>query len=296
MSRNTCIAFSGAVIALALVVGAFTTAATRAAPAPSRCSKATAVGLVNQHKLNDFELANPVVQVLCGPFTGAGSQAMAVTIAASTCWAIQQWAVFSYRGGSWQLVLDRHEWIYNPVVADAGNLRVTSPLRRASDVYCNPTGGKLTRTWHWNGTRFVISATVRKPAPLQSADFYDRSLSRVVGCGMNDLSESDEVACQSFSSAEDQNATLHLTGPVVVCTQLHPGTTNPCDLGNAGDDVPTYGVGKQITVGPFRCGIVTTGVQCVVIASGKGFLFGSKTVTAVGGASLRSTTSVPTGG
>jgi hypothetical protein len=83
---------------------------------------------------------------------------------------------------------------------------------------------------------------------------------------------------------------------VVVCTAAHFAATNPCDFGNVGERTPALPVGGAITVGRFRCRILSAGVQCTVIATGDGFLFGAQTVTAVGGASLRRTTSVPTGG
>ena len=47
------------------------------AKAKADCSLATALQLVQQHDLNDFLLPNPVQQVLCGPFAGPGSEAMA---------------------------------------------------------------------------------------------------------------------------------------------------------------------------------------------------------------------------
>ncbi|HWD75266.1 MAG TPA: hypothetical protein VG371_09010, partial [Solirubrobacteraceae bacterium] len=239
-----------AVIALGLVSALLAIASSGAAASSQGCTKATATRLVNHYKLNDFLLPKPVAQVLCGPFTGARSEAMLVTIAAGTCWGVQQWAVFSFRAGAWHLVTDRHVWIYPPVVASAGEFSVSSPIPRAGDPYCNPSGGRITRTWRWNGSRFVIVSVKRKPAPLTSAEFYDRSLSRVIGCEMEDASTipgGGQVLCQSFSSALDQNAKLDLSGPVLVCSQRNPGTTNPCNLGNLGDRVPTLGVGRQIT-------------------------------------------------
>jgi hypothetical protein len=142
-----------AVIGLALVSGSLAIASSGATASGSSCSKATADQLVNQYKLNDWLLPRPAVQVLCGPFTGPGSRAMAVTIGASTCWGVQQWAVFTFAGGAWRLVTHKSVWIVGPVLAKRGDLVVTSPVRRSGDLLCNPTGGTVTRTWHWNGTR-----------------------------------------------------------------------------------------------------------------------------------------------
>src|SRR2546430_3483937 len=59
-------------------------AATGGTATKADCTTATAKRLVNEHHLNDFVLPNPVSQLLCGPFTGPGSEAMAVAIAAPT--------------------------------------------------------------------------------------------------------------------------------------------------------------------------------------------------------------------
>jgi hypothetical protein len=122
------------------------------------CSKATATQLVNEHHLNSFLLHDPVRQVLCGAFTGPHSQAMAIAIAAPTCWGIQRWAVFHIIGSAWQLAPDRHEFVFLPLVAVGGDIRVTSPVFRPGDPRCLPSGGKHARVWHWNGTRFVAGA------------------------------------------------------------------------------------------------------------------------------------------
>jgi Family of unknown function (DUF6636) len=138
--------------------------------ASGRCSKATARRLVNEHRLNGFLLANPVVQLLCGSFTGPGSTAMAVTIGpAPTCWPIQRWAVFSLRGGAWRLVLDQPAYLIPPLVAVGSNIRETTAVHRRGDARCLPSGGTHARTWHWNGKRLVAGpwkqVTKGKAAP-----------------------------------------------------------------------------------------------------------------------------------
>lgn len=278
-----------AVLVVAALAAALTSSV--AANTGATCSKATADGLVNADHLNDFLLPKPVNQVLCGPFTGRGSRAMLATVRAATCWGVQQWAVFAVRNGSWRLVTDRHVWILGRVVAAGSDLKVTSPVARRGDAYCDPTGGSVTRTWHWNGSRFVLVATHRAPPAVTAAEFYDRSLSRVIGCDLADepnVPGGVHVICTSFSSATTTKVTLSSAGRVVVCTQS--GSSNACNLGNLGDRVPTFRVGRSITVGRFRCQVLTAGVQCVVTRTGQGFLFGASSVTAVGGASLRNQT------
>jgi hypothetical protein len=45
---------------------------------------------------------------------------------------------------------------------------------------------------------------------------------------------------------------------------------------------PKLAYGKQITAGRFRCYSLRSGIKCVVIRSGKGFLINSAGVTRVG--------------
>lgn len=276
------------IAALAAACAALAVTTSGAAATGGSCSKGTADRLVNQDNLNDFRLPRPVVQFICGPFVGSGSRAMFVTIGAATCWGVQQWAVFAYRGGTWHLVTDRHVWVGPPpVAAVGGDIRVTSPVFAPGDSRCIPTAGTVTRSWRWNGSRFVLVGSARtRPAPAD-VEFYDRSLSRTIGCDMANMPRFDvKVVCQGYSSGSVQMATLGSGGQVTVCTQPQLSASGICNLGNLGDRTPTYGVGRQITVGPFRCQVLRTGVQCTVASTGRGFLFGAATVGAVGSAPI----------
>ena len=92
------------VVALASASGSASLATPTASGA---CDEATARQLIAEHNLNSFLLPDPVLQLLCGPFTGPGSQAMAIVVGPlPTCWPSQEWAVFSLVGGEWRLVLD----------------------------------------------------------------------------------------------------------------------------------------------------------------------------------------------
>ena len=86
-----------------VVVGLFLALASPAAA--QECSKETATRVVAEHGPNPFVVDDPVTQVLCGPFTGPGSTAMAVTIGNTpTCWPVQVWALFNYVDGAWRPV------------------------------------------------------------------------------------------------------------------------------------------------------------------------------------------------
>ena len=238
----------------------FAAGPTGAAP----CSKATATQLVNQYQLNSFLLQQPVAQLLCGPFAGPGSEAMAVGIAAPTCWPIQGWAVFSVVNGSWQLVLNPGQDFLFPLVAVGSGIREIVPVSRATDPRCIPSGGAKARLWHWNGSSLVAGAWKRIRT---QAEFY--SPSRNLGCEMDDYRGDipSEVYCQSFRSPH--SVRLHLNGALKQCSGQR------C-LGNAGEHTPKLAYGRQITLGRFRCLSRRVGVECVVISSGKGFLIDSR--------------------
>lgn len=258
-----------------------------AAPSASRsepssaaapCSKALAKQLVNQHNLNRFILPNPVGQVLCGPFTGPGSEAMAVTVLAPTCWGVQNWGVFTFSGGSWRLVLDQPAYLHPPLVRVGTGIRETTAVHRPGDSRCFPSGGKRSRLWRWNGSRLVAGPW--KPVGEDSssmAAFF--SPSRNLFCSIGDHgARGGAVMCSSRNP--EHTVGMGLDGRLHVCRGVG------C-IGNDGlvDPQPTprlLSYGRQITVGRFRCRSEASGITCVVIRSGRGFLINRDGVTRVG--------------
>jgi hypothetical protein len=91
-------------------------------------------------------------QLLCGEFTGRGSDAMAIAFTAPTCWPLQGWAVFRFVDGDWKLALLRRGVFIFRLQAVGGDIRETEPVRRPGDPRCIPSGGKRARIWHWNGS------------------------------------------------------------------------------------------------------------------------------------------------
>jgi hypothetical protein len=256
------------------------------------CSAATATQLVNDNKLNNFLLPKPVVQVLCGPFTGPGSQAMAATIGAATCWSPQSWAVFNLTAAGWQLVFTQGAFLLGPLVAVGGDIRETTPVFRSTDPRCLPSGGAHARTWHWDGARFVDGpwkqvkkpTTSRKPKKAThgtsrtSASFY--SPSRNISCEMDDerVGVGSHVYCQSI--AHPHSVKMSLAGRLTICRDGTLATTH-C-LGDAGEHTPVLGYGKHITLAHFRCESQKAGVSCTVIKTGKGFRIDSAGVRRLG--------------
>jgi len=243
------------------------------ARATADCSAATAGQLVEQHHLNDFLLPNPVQQVLCGSFTGQGSEAMAITIAAATCWGTQRWAVFNFVGGDWQLVLDQRDFIF-PLVAVGSDIRETTPVFRPGDPRCVPSGGSHARIWHWDGTRLVPGAWAQvAKGKVITQTFY--SPSKNITCSLGDSSDYRGASCMSFKAR--QSVKLKADGSLKICRGLH------ClGCGCAPEGIPTLAYGRQITAGRFRCLSRRSGVICTVIRSGKGFMIDSQKVRRVG--------------
>jgi hypothetical protein len=252
---------AAAVSLITLVASGPASSVSTAAPP---CSKTTAAQLVNQYHLNNFLLPQPVGQLLCGQFAGPGSQAMAVGIAAATCWPVQGWALFSVVNGTWQLVINPDFVFLFPLVAVGSDIREITPVARPSDPRCIPSGGAKARLWHWNGSTLVASPWKKIRT---EADFY--SPSRNLACEMDDYRGDlpSQVYCQSWKVPH--NVRLHPNGSLRKCAGQR------C-LGNPGEHTPKLAYGKSVAVGRFRCTSRRVGVECVVISSGKGFLIDSK--------------------
>ena len=107
---------------------------------------------------------------------------------------------------------------------------------------------------------------------------------------MTDLTGLVAAVCASTayttSATYNQLATLEPNGGVQLCKKSGPATTDPCRLGNAGEGTPTLAPGQQVTVGPFRCQVLQTGVQCTVFPSGKGFFMTLHRAIRIGGATI----------
>jgi hypothetical protein len=265
----------------ALVVGVASASASTLFASPTAsgpCTEATARQLIAEHDLNGFLLKDPVLQLLCGPFTGPGSQAMAIVVGPlPTCWPSQEWVVFSLIGGEWKLVLEQTRFIQPPLVAVGSDIQETRPIFRPGDSRCIPTGGSHARLWHWDGTRFVAGPwrQIKPPDPITRAEIY--SPSRNLGCQLLDRSSgSSGVVCASYKPPHW--ASLALDGRLKICARGARCT------GNWGEDTHfrLLAYGRQITVGRFRCFSLHAGMKCIVMRSGKGFLINRVGITRIG--------------
>lgn len=291
---GVCLLSAAAVAATGALAGAGVAPAPAAAStASARCSTAAARELVERNDLNHFGLPDPVRQVLCGPFTGGGSNAMAVTIGAPTCWPIQHWAVFTFSGGAWRLVLDQAAYLIPPLVAIGSDIRETTAVHRAGDSRCLPSGGTRARSWRWNGSRLVagpwkqVKPGAATPSPAGGNTGYFKTPSANIVCGYRIYAGSragkSAVSCRIKSGLKPpppgtkpgcfsrNEIGIAATGRVSTGYSICPGEPE----GDAGvfafESVARVLVyGKTWTGGGLRCASAFTGLTCRN-TSGHGF-------------------------
>ena len=88
-----------ATLAVSLTVATAQTATTYQGSATTgRCSKASARKIVAQLGLSDPFVPRPVGRVLCGSFTGPGSQTMVVSLWGEGNSGLVEWTVFRWAG------------------------------------------------------------------------------------------------------------------------------------------------------------------------------------------------------
>ena len=259
------------------VGGGHASASPLAVIATAECSTAEALRVATQLQVvADPTLPNPVWRVLFGPFTGTGSQAMVAVFARGTCLPNFGWALFSFRGGGWQLVTNETPRFVSDLVAVGSDIRETVPVWRTGDSPCNPAGGTRARTWHWNSTSFVAGPweQVTKGEPV---DRRFHSPSGNIECWMSDDGTDRSVRCQSGRSP--QSVTMGVDGRLKICRGVR------CVWCGCDENEPAtqgLGYGRQIAVGRFRCLSQRSGVTCTVVRSGRGFSINSTRVRRVG--------------
>lgn len=178
-----------------------------------RCSSATAHQVAKPLFVWGRDVREPIAQVLCGAFTGRGSEAMVVAFTAPTCWPFQTWAVFRRTGGVWRLVMvQRYAFVFLPLVAVGSDIRETAPVFRRSDSRCNPSGGRHARIWHWNGARFTAGAWKQATPPTRATAAAFLSPSGNLFCEIGGSS----VYCQSVKLPH--SVRMGLDGRLTICS------------------------------------------------------------------------------
>ena len=262
-----------AALALTVTAAAAPSATMRRDTTTAACTKAAAQRIVAQLGLGEPFVAHPVGRVLCGSFSGPGSQTMVVSLWGDGNSGLVEWAVFRWAGGTWQFLMKQPAAA--SITAAGADIRQTIAIYRPSDPRCCPTGGTRSRLWHWNGARFVAGAWQAKTAKADEPTRF-QSPSGNIECWLYDGSNPSYrpgVGC--MSKTPPKSVVLAAGGGLTIRRMPH---ACGCDEPSS----PTLAYGRQITVGRFRCVSESTGVTCRAIPSGKGFLVNRDGVSRVG--------------
>jgi RES domain-containing protein len=236
--------------------------------ATADCSKEAATESVLRLNLNDIAgVADPVGGVLCGSFTGPGSQTMVVSLGGEGSLGMIDWVVFRWSEDAWQFLMKRRQSA--ELAAVGSDIRERVSIFRAGDPRCCPSGGTKWRIWHWDGTRLVAGPWNQEGF----RGFY--SPSRNIFCLMSDDQTARRVACTSTKAP--QNVVMDANGKLKICRGRQCVPRCGC-----AEEAPKLAYGRQLIVNRFRCLSQRSGVTCTVIQSGKGFLINSSSVRRVG--------------
>jgi hypothetical protein len=246
--------------------------------AQADCSKAAATETVLRLHLNDPEVADPVGKVLCGSFTGPGSQTMVVSLWGPGNTGLIAFAVFRWAGGAWQFLMKQPAAA--SITAAGSDIRQTLPIYRPGDPRCCPTGGKKSRIWRWNGKRFVASPWKRvtpktSSVPAAKTGYFKTPSGNIVclylaGKG----ADTPLVVCGIKSglrpappyTASCKAAGLDYNADRVVLSATGPARPVACS-GDAGpfvgqDQARVLGYGKTWRGGGIRCASAVAGLTC----------------------------------
>jgi hypothetical protein len=145
----------------------------------------------------------------------------------------------------------------------ATSARLDAPHGVAVDahVYIADSGNNRVRKVATSATAKATYAGVFAPSRNLSCEMADRD------------ARGSYLYCQSVKAPK--NVRMGLDGRLKICH----GTQ--C-LGNPAENTPALGYGRKIAIGRFRCISQRSGVKCVVIRSGKGFLISRTVIRRVG--------------
>jgi hypothetical protein len=275
---------SAAIVATSAAVVA---SARAASTAGTKCSDAAAAQAVAKYQ--PTQNGNPVAQVLCGAFTGQGSDAMVVLFSHATgCRHFRAWTVFTYAGGGWKELFTRNETIVS-LAAAGSDIREVVRAYKVHAPRCAPATGNASSLWRWNGSQLTVSPQ-ETPTPtgrtLHLRNFF--SPDREVWCGIENKASIPwtDVWCGTPAGqvgARIVSASLTKAGAVALC--LGTGrATHHCNT-TYNSTTATLNVGQSDELDGFRCASETDGITCVVTSGageGKGFTINAKTASPVG--------------
>ena len=189
------------------------------------CSEATAQTLARKYELGDITYNYPVGKVLCGPFTGPGTNAIAFSFHYYGCIPTSGFAVFRFQGGDWQLVLKNADPAIS-LSAAGSDIGERVAVFRTGDPRCVPSGGTKERIWHWDGQQLVPSAWKQTTSAKALTVVGIYSPSGNLGCEMSDHNPGGSyVGC--VSRKPTHGVTMRLSGRLKICTCFDFAETTP---------------------------------------------------------------------
>jgi hypothetical protein len=253
-------------VVLLLFAAAGPSAGTDSASAASgNCSRATAKALIHEHPHLDpwAPIYEKPGAVLCGAFLGPGSNALVMSFAAATCGGSSGWAAFRRQGNDWKLA-----WHYRngqrSIAAVGTDIKETLNILLPGDPRCVPTGGTKSRTWQWNGSRFVAGPW--KDHYVNPPDFL--SPDRHTWCL---LGSSNFCATRvAGPGSPESSAWIGSNGKITLCHVAHASLEEQC-FQNWDSSAPVLAYGEASQVGDVRCTSAMDGITCVKLTEpGKG--------------------------
>ncbi len=164
--------------------------------------------------------------------------------------------------------------------------QLTVPSHPASDQPICLT--KLGSVWGLGATTRVTPGAATGAGALTYTAFFSPIRNQACALLGTPGGGTQEMSCLSLNPLV--TATLLPSGQVTICRGA--GTSSqPCFMGTwtdrlgqhgIGADTPTLREGQRTDAGPYQCSSAKSGVTCVLIRSGKGFLLNSAGVTSVG--------------
>jgi Family of unknown function (DUF6636) len=241
--------------------------------ASGQSAKAEAVRAVRRLGLRDISSTYPVWKVVCGAFTGAGSETMVASINGDGNLGMLYWAVFEWTGSEWQFLMKQRQAAI--LTAAGSDIRETVSIYLIGDPRCCPSGGTKERIWHWSGSRFaatvwkqVTSGTSTGHAGASKSGYFKTPSGNIVCAHTQPL-----VVCgikSGLKPAPPRSGRLcnevDYQGDRVKLSVTGRASAIPCsgDAGPyAGESIArVLGYGKTWSGGGIRCTSAITGLTC----------------------------------
>jgi hypothetical protein len=223
---------------------------------------------------------------------------MVVAFTPGTC-GINGWAVFSLKGGVWQLVGSPHVGWTIALAAVGSDIRETAPIPTGK-LQCPTSGKPRVRIWHLNGSRLAASAwkttgAGSSPPPQSPVGIVTTRIKGIssgwfqtpsgnIECYFSYWKGGSAVTCGIKSGLKppppsrgpgctvSNRVSLGLTGRPVTGRSTCPGE----DEGDAGpfalaNSEGTLGYGKTWSGGGLSCASAFAGLTCTSSKSRHGF-------------------------